>query len=180
MRIRFFLTVLSAALFGAGFAIQACGSTTNDAATTADSGPEAAVDSSVKDTSVPDAKDAAPPCDPNVDILKDVMDASIADGASSVGLCLGCAKSKCAMEINACKMDCDCQGIAGGALECFAMAGGVQSKLFACVGPFATAPTATRNIGIALAGCVQQSCPDECATAQFTDGGADADADAGN
>jgi hypothetical protein len=175
MRIRLFLAVTSIGLFGAGFAIQACGSTTNDAVTTADAAPEAtAVDSSVKDTSVPDAKDAAPPCDPNVDILVGIMDASIADGASSVGLCLGCAKTKCSMEIDACKKDCDCQGIAGGALECFA-----KSQSIACAGPFASASMTTRNIGIALAGCVQQSCPDECQTKQFMDAGADADAEAG-
>lgn len=174
MRIRLFLAVTSVGLFGAGFAIQACGSTTNDAVTTADAAPEAAVEASVKDSSVPDAKDAAPPCDPNKDILVGIMDASIADGASSVGLCLGCAKSKCSMEINACKMDCDCQAIAGGALECFA-----KSQSPACGAPFFSTPKATQNIGIALAGCLQQSCPSECQTKQFMDGGADADAEAG-
>jgi hypothetical protein len=174
MRIRLFLAVTSIGLFGAGFAIQACGSTTNDAVATADSGPEAAVEASIKDTSVPDAKDAAPPCDPNKDILVGIMDASIADGASSVGLCLGCAKTKCAMQIAACTMDCDCQGIAGGALECFA-----KSQSFACAAPFSSAPKATQQIGIALAGCLQQDCPDECQTKQFMDGGADADAEAG-
>jgi hypothetical protein len=176
MRIRFFLTVVSASLFAAGFAVQACGSTTNDAPAAADSGADVFEASTPKDTSVADvAADTAPACDPNKDILSGIMDASIADGASSVGLCLGCAKSKCSMEIDSCKMDCDCQGLAGTALECFAMAGGVQSKEFACVGPFAGAPKATQNIGIALAGCVQQSCADECQTQQFMDAGADAE-----
>lgn len=175
MRIRFFLTVVSASLFAAGFAVQACGSTTNDAPAAADSGADVFEASTPKDTSVADVADTAPPCDPNKDILSGIMDASIADGASSVGVCLGCAKSKCGMEIDACKMDCDCQGIAGGALECFAMAGGNQSKLFACVGPFASAPKATQNIGIALAGCIQQDCKDECATSAFMDAGADAE-----
>lgn len=175
MRIRFFLTVVSAALFGAAFGIEACGSTTNDAVTAADSGPEAAVEAGIKDTNAPDVFDSAPPCDPNKDLFVGIMDASIADGASTVGVCLGCAKSKCSTEIDKCKMDCECQTIAGSALECFAMSGGVQSKLFACVGPFATAPKATQNIGIALAGCLQQDCKDECATAQFQDAGPDAD-----
>ena len=176
MRIRFFLTVVSASLFAAGFAVQACGSTTNDSpATGTDSGADVSEASTPKDTSVADVADTAPPCDPNADILSGIMDASIADGASSVGVCLGCAKSKCSTEIDSCKMDCDCQGIAGGALECFAMAKGVQSKLLACVGPFTTTPKSTQNIGIALTGCIQQSCTDECATAQFMDAGADAD-----
>ena len=178
MRIRFFLTVVSAALFGAAFGIEACGSTTNDGPTGTDSGADVS-EAGIKDTSAPDVFEAAPPCDPNKDILQGIMDASIADGASTVGVCLGCAKSKCSSEIDQCKMDCDCQAIAGSALECFAMSGGVQSKLFACVGPFATAPKATQNIGIALAGCVQQDCKDECQTAQFMDGGKDADAEAG-
>ena len=177
MRIRFFLTVVSASLFAAGFAVQACGSTTNDSpATGTDSGADVSEASTPKDTSVADVADTAPPCDPTKDILSGIMDASIADGASSVGVCLGCAKSKCSMQIDDCKMDCDCQGLAGSALECFAKAAGVQSKLLACVGPFASAPKSTQNIGIALAGCVQQSCADECATSQFTDGGPDAEA----
>jgi hypothetical protein len=170
MRIRFFLTVASAGLFGAAFAVEACGSTTSESATGTDAGADVYEASTPKDTSVPDAADAAPPCDPTKDILVGIMDASIADGASSVGLCLGCAKTKCGMEIDACKMDCDCQGIAGGALECFA-----KSQSIACVGPFASAPKSTQNIGIALAGCVQQSCPDECQTKQFKDAGPDAD-----
>lgn len=173
MRIRFVLTVVSAALFGAGFAIQACGSTTNDAVPgAADAGTDA-FEAGIKDTSVPDVLEAAPPCDPNADILANIMDASIADGGSSVGLCLGCAKSKCSAEINACKMDCACQDLAGTALECFA-----KTQAISCVAGFATVPASTRNIGIALAGCVNQDCSSECQTAAFLDGGADADADA--
>jgi len=171
MRIRFFLTVVSASLFAAGFAVQACGSTTNDSpAAGTDSGADVFEASTPKDTSVEDVADTAPPCDPNKDILEGIMDASISDGASSVGVCLGCAKAKCGTEIDACKMDCDCQTIAGGALECFA-----KSQSIACAGPFASASKSTRDIGIALAGCLQQSCMTECATGQFMDAGADAE-----
>jgi hypothetical protein len=175
MRIRFFLTVVSASLFAVGFVVQACGNTTNDSPTATDSGADVFEASTPKDTSVPDVADTAPPCDPNKDILSGIMDASIADGASSVGVCLGCASAKCSTEINECKMDCDCQGIAGGALECFAKSMGSQSATFACVAPFATAPKSAQTIGLALANCVQSSCAVECQTKQFMDAGADAE-----
>ncbi len=177
MRIRFFLTVVSAALFGAGFAIQACGSTTNDApATTADSGADVFEASTPKDTSVPDAADAAPPCDTTADLTTKIPDASIADGASSSGLCVGCLKRVCPEALAACNMDCTCQGLAGDALSCF-----VKTQAISCGAPFLNGGATTLAIGKQLLGCVAGGCATDCAFSQFTmDGGADSgDAEAG-
>jgi hypothetical protein len=176
MRIRFFLTVASAALFGAGFAIQACGGTADEpAAATTDAGPDV-VDATVKDTSVPDAKDAAPPCDTTADLTTKIPDASIADGASTSGLCVGCMKRVCPEVLAACNMNCTCQGLAGDALSCY-----LKTQKPACAAPFVTAnDPATLAIGKQILGCVSSGCADECAFNAFTmDGGADADAEAG-
>jgi len=169
MRIRFFVVGVSAVLFGGGFAIQACGGTQSDS-TPVDAGPDV-VDATVKDTNAPDVKDSAPACDTMADILKDIPDASIADGGSSVGLCLGCAKVKCASEIDQCKQDCACQGVAAKALECYA-----KTQSIACAASFQSVPKATQQIGIALAGCVQGKCDTECQASALLDAGTDADA----
>lgn len=170
MRIRFLLVCVSAGLAGSGFVIQACGGTATDDAP-ADAGGADVFEASVKDTNAPDVKDAAPPCDKNKDILKGIPDASIADGASSVGVCLGCASTKCKTEIDKCKNDCACQDLAGKALECYA-----KTQSLACAGSFSSVPKETQNIGIALAGCVQSKCDSECQASAMTDAGSDADA----
>lgn len=177
MRIRFFLTVVSAALFGAGFAIQACGSTVDDTtATTPDSGGPDVVEAAVKDTSVPDAKDAAPPCDTTADLTTKIPDASIADGATTSGACVGCMKRVCPEALAACNMDCTCQGLAGDALNCF-----VKTQAISCGAPFLSGGASTLAIGRQLLGCVSGGCATECAFNAFNmDGGADAgDAEAG-
>jgi hypothetical protein len=173
MRIRFLIVSFSAVLFGGGFAIQACGGTQSDSTAAVDSGADVA-DATVKDTNAPDVKDAALPCDPNADFLKGIPDASLADGASTTGVCLGCAKSKCATELAACSKDCTCQGLAGDAIACYVKGGSILT----CGSSFATVPTSTRNIGIGVFTCINGSCADECATSALipSDAGADADA----
>jgi hypothetical protein len=165
MRIRFFLLGGSVVLFGGAFAVQACGGTsTSDTVT--DAGGADVVDASIKDTSVADVKDAAPQCDPNKDLFQSIPDASIADGGSSVGTCLGCATTKCKSDVDACKMDCACQGLAGTALECFAK---TQSQT--CALSFLSAPKSTQAIGLSLVTCLQSSCPVECPAGAFVDAG---------
>ncbi len=168
MRIRLFLALGSVSFVAAGFALQACGGSSSDTAPTVDSGvPETAADASVKDSSVADAKDAAPPCDPKKDFLAAIPDASIADGASTTGVCVGCTKAKCKTEVDSCGADCTCQDIAGKALECYAK----TQDVLGCASKFATVPAATRDIGIALFGCINNKCGNECATSAFTDAG---------
>ncbi len=174
MRIRFFVVGFSAVLFGGGFAIQACGGDQSDSTAAIDAGQDV-VDATVKDVSVADVVDANPGCDKKADILKDIPDASIADGGSSVGVCLGCAKVKCATEISSCTADCPCQGVAAKALVCFAKAQ-TQTQQLACAASFQGVPSSTQKIGLALAGCLQNNCDNECQASNYLDGGPDADA----
>jgi hypothetical protein len=166
--IRFFLVMTAASSLAAGFAIQACGGSSDTPATNSDAATESATpakDAAVQDTSLPDVFDARPPCDPNKDILKDIPDASIADGASTTGICINCAQTKCKKEIDNCKKDCSrsmkdlgCQDLAAKALECYAK----TQDAFMCGGDFLAAKQPTTGIGIALASCVQQNCQSEC------------------
>jgi hypothetical protein len=167
MRIRIFLALATVSFVAAGIGIQACGGTSDTTADAKDSSvPETAAETGPKDATT-DTADAAPPCDPKKDFLADIPDASIADGASTTGICVGCTKSKCAAEVAKCGADCTCQELAGKALDCYAK----TQDVFGCAGKFASVPTATRNIGIALFGCIQNQCDDECAASAFVDGG---------
>jgi hypothetical protein len=76
-------------------------------------------------------------------------------------------KAKCSAEVAKCAADCVCQGVAGGALDCYAK----SQDIVSCAGALISVPKATQTIGIALFSCVQQSCKDECAAAAFLDGG---------
>jgi hypothetical protein len=174
MRFRFLLVCVSAGLFGGGFAIQACGST-EEASAVGDAGVEAAADARPPvDSSLPDVKDSAPACDPTRDFLKDIPDASIADGATTTGICVGCAKQKCKMDIDNCAKDCPCQNLASGALECY-----LKTQAITCGAPFFNANADTRAIGLSLVGCIQEDCKDECAADSFNPDAGDAgDADA--
>lgn len=160
-------------LVASGFAVQACGGNSDEAPTVADAAPEAsaAVEAGAKDATA-DVSNARPPCDTTKDILKDIPDASIADGSSTTGACLACASMKCAAEIASCQKPCSrsttdlgCQDIAGKALECYAK----TKDIFGCAGKFASVGNPTRNIGIALGGCVSQKCQAPCGVA--TDAG---------
>jgi hypothetical protein len=170
MRVRFFLVMTMATSVGAGAAIQACGGSSDSGSSgspTAEAGPDTSItkDSSVADTNAPDVFDARPPCDPNKDILKDVPDASIADGASTTGACIACAEMHCSTEIDNCKKDCSrsetdkgCQDLGAAALSCYAM----TQSLIKCAAPFFTAKGPTQMIGVALGTCVNKYCQDEC------------------
>ena len=103
---------------------------------------------------MPDVKDSAPPCDTNADFLKDIPDASLADGATTTGVCLGCAKSKCKTELAACSADCACQGIAGEAIDCYAEG---RTRSSQCGERLrGELPTATQNIGLSAVRLHQQ------------------------
>jgi hypothetical protein len=168
MRIRIFLALASVSFVATGFGIQACGGSSDDTSQpTTDSGvKETAAETGPKDTGA-DTADAAPACDPKKDFLADIPDASIADGASTTGICVGCVEGKCKTEVGKCAADCACQGLAGKALSCYA----TTQDILGCAAQFGAVPAATRNIGIALFGCVQQNCATECAASAFIDAG---------
>jgi len=168
MRIRFFLALASVSFVAAGFAIQACGGSSDSTADPAkDSGvAETAAETGPKDATV-DTADAAAPCDPKKDFLADIPDASIADGASTTGICVGCVKAKCSTEVAKCGADCTCQQIAGSTLDCYAK----TQDIIGCGSKLLSVPAATRTVGIALFTCIQKDCNDECAASSFPDGG---------
>jgi hypothetical protein len=168
MRIRLFLALTSVSLVVTGLGIEACGGSTSDSTATVDSSTEAAVDAA-KEAAV-DAADAAPQCDPKADPLKGIPDASLADGASTTGVCVGCVEAKCKAEVANCAADCPCQNIAGNALTCYTKNPG---NPFVCASSFAGVPKATQTIGLALIGCVNSSCAVECAVSAFNPDGGD-------
>jgi hypothetical protein len=150
--------------------IQACGDTTDDnPVTPADAAVEA-----VADTSPP--KEAAPPADPDAgcdtaaNFTNGIPDAAIADGASTSGICVGCANTQCKAEVTGCNQNCRCQNLMGEALSCYLKN---PSNATACAGGFITADQTTQGLGIALLRCLQTKCDDECAAAAFQDGGRD-------
>jgi hypothetical protein len=174
MRNRFMFLGLSASLVTGAAAFLACSGSTESTGG-GDAGSDVTVvDSGPKDAGV-DAKDSAPPCDTTADFVSKIPDASIADGASTTGICAGCLQAKCATEVDKCNKDCTCQGIADTAITCYAQN---TSDPLQCIGDFASAPSATRSIGLALFSCVSSNCVDECAVNSFiSDAGDAGDAD---
>lgn len=169
MRTRILLLVASASVVTAGAAVQACGGTEGEN-TPGDAGVEASADTGPKDAAKDTAPvDTGPPCDTTKDFTKDIPDASIADGASTTGICVACAKLHCNADIDKCNKDCKCQEIAADALECYAK----SQDVFACAGSFVSVPKATRDIGVSLFQCIAAECSVECAADQFIDGGTD-------
>lgn len=166
MSARFFLVL---AVVGCGpvfLGLQACGGSSTgfapDAA--AETGPQQGLTDPVgsrdaaSDTVVADS--GAGLCDPEKDFFTDIPDASIADGASTSGICVSCTKANCSQEIAACARECDCQDVAGAALECY-----VQTQsLLTCASSFTGVSQETQRVGIALFSCLQSSCKTECAT----------------
>ena len=178
MRARMVLVCSGLAFLAAAASVQACGDTENPPATSVDAGNDssAATDTGTKkDTAPPDEDAGTNNCDANADFTKEIPDAAIGDSGSTTGLCLQCGNKNCAKQIDDCNKDCDCQGLAGDALDCYLKN---QSNPLICAGSFGNVSQSTQQIGIALLGCINSKCKNECATDQFTDGGKDADADA--
>lgn len=166
MRMRFVFLGVSACLVAAGF-VEACGGSSEDGGSTADAGHEAAApDTGAKDTGAQDTGpiDSGPPCDTTKYFLADVPDASLADGATTSGICLGCLQAKCNSALESCNKDCNCRDVVSAALDCYTKGG----SIFQCVGSSKIKPTQkTQQIGIQIAGCMQSLCNDECAFDSF-------------
>ena len=142
---------------GGAFAVQAC--TTSAGDTSNDGGAEAG--ELQREAGVVDANGGPPPCDPDAAYLEDIPDSSIPDSGTTTGLCFGCAQSKCADVVANCGRDCTCQRLSAGAAECY-----VKTKQISCAFAFANYPAvsvATRQLALALLGCVQNACMLECA-----------------
>jgi hypothetical protein len=110
-------------------------------------------------------------CDPDASLLERVEDASIADGASTTGICGKCLDEKCSYELAHCAEDCPCQAIVGDALQCY-----LTTQDIACLGRLTNylVRQDTRARALQLSGCARSSCSNECAI----DGGVAPDASA--
>lgn len=175
MRIRFFLALASVSFAGAALVMQACGGSSESTGTTTDAGNDTGLRDGRPDTG--ETLD----CDPKKDYLKDIPDASIADGASTTGLCVACGRAKCSKEIGACGANCECQDVAAGAIECYTQ----KQSLLACASTLTGVSEDTQKVGLALFTCLQTECADECVTSQFDpdsgtqDSGSDSGSDSG-
>lgn len=164
-------------LFGSGICLvtialiaQACGGTEEETPSTVDSGADASPDARPDAVVAADAAEDALTCDPNADFTTKIADASIADGASSTGLCLACTQSFCKPQLDACNENCSCQGVADEALACYIANSG---NAFACVSVLQEADVdeETQSIAIGLISCINTACAEACATAELVDGG---------
>jgi hypothetical protein len=177
MRARIFLVIGAISLNAVAFVLQACGETEPAAVSnsTADSGADVVDSGSAKpDSASSPADDDAATCDLSADFSTKIPDASIADGASTSGLCLGCAKANCNAEVTACNQDCPCQELASSALDCYLKN---TANPILCAGNFTGVDTNTQQLGFAIISCLQDECKAECATESFVgDAGKDADA----
>lgn len=152
-RLGLLLSLLATELGGSSVA--ACGST-DDAAAQPD-----AEDAAAGDRLAPELAEAEASCDPDADLMAKVRDAAIRDGASTTGLCVACAKSRCADAVAKCTANCQCKRIVGAAIECY-----LTSRRLGCVEDLADylVTKETRQHAFQLLGCVQAECPAECAT----------------
>lgn len=165
MRSRFFFLGISTSIVLGATAFLACGGG-ETVSEPIDSGADV-VDAGPKDTG-PDAQDSAT-CDLSADFTTKIPDASIADGATTSGICMGCVNTNCRKEVAACNHDCSCQNLANNALECY-----IKTQKLSCAASFAGAGSSTQKLGIALFGCVNDSCQTECAVNSFIqDAGSD-------
>ena len=169
MRSRLFILGCSGLVAIAGI-VEACGGDSTDTPAPVDAGND--VKEAGKDTAPPPPDPDAATCDLSADFTKNIPDAAIADGASTTGLCLQCAKAKCSGEIDACNKDCPCQGVADDALQCFIKNSNKSTVelIQLCGGEFGNVPAETQQIGFALGQCVLGKCKQEC-PAEVSDGG---------
>jgi hypothetical protein len=168
MRTRFFFLAASVTSIAAAAVAQGCGET-ETTSTPGDAGADVALDTGAKKDATPPAEDAEPPCDTTKDFTKEIPDADLADGASSTGICMACAKANCKQYIDDCTENCECQGLAADALECYAKNGG---DILKCIGSFPTnVKKETQSTGFALFQCLSAECEEPCQTKQFQDSG---------
>lgn len=162
-----------AVLGAAVFMIEACGDTDEAAKVDVPDAGDATTTDVVVAPEAASSEDAGS-CDPSASFSDGIQDASIGDGASTSGLCLGCASTKCTDKVAACNASCACQSVAGAAIDCYLKD---PSAVEACATPFLNTDSKTLGLGLALVGCVQTKCVQECAIP--TDGGADDAGDGG-
>ncbi|HVJ89289.1 MAG TPA: hypothetical protein VM580_05755 [Labilithrix sp.] len=152
----------------AALAVPACSETAPDTtAVVPDAGADV-VDSGSNDAATAQEEEDAATCDLSADFTTKIPDASLADGASTTGLCVQCANETCSTQVSRCNADCDCQGIAAETLDCFVKNPG---NPLACAGSLANVGNSTRQLAFALVTCISAGCSEACATDALLDGG---------
>lgn len=164
MRIRAFIVLGFASLAAAGLAVVACGGEEEEP-TPGPSTEDAGKDSGTTADSGGDSGGGpTEDCDKSKDFLADIPDASIADGASSSGICLGCLRSHCNAALDLCNADCECRGFVGATVGCVAQ--GTDSFLNCATAAAAENGAPSENvqgIGLGIYQCANQNCKGECA-----------------
>lgn len=145
----------------------ACGGEDDGGAAKPDSGTPAPAADAAGDapTTTPgddDDDDDNDNCDKTADFTKNIPDASIADGASSTGACIGCANAKCATQVKACNENCICQDVADDALPCILQNAGNPIACLDVLGDAITDKPA-QNAALGIFQCVSAQCEEECA-----------------
>jgi hypothetical protein len=142
-------------LLAFGWVAQACSSGSNVDASDAGSGADVAQEAAV---------DAG--CDLSSNLLDQIPDAEIADGASTTGACVACLNSQCSQQVNSCNQLCTCKNATAKGLDCYLKnPAGATACLVAFTG--AGIDLKVQTIGLGLLGCVQSKCKEGCATASF-------------
>ncbi len=182
MGIRQWVLVGSAALVVFGVMNGACGGTSDSGPRDAGQDVTAADQTAPKDTGA-DTRDTSVPDSPagcTADAALTAFappDASLADGATSVGICFGCVHSSCGPEVQDCADDCECNNAVLGAFGCVASG----QPLATCAGAFTNLPPSSLQVGQALGLCVIAGCRQACAPnldASFLDSPNDAPSEA--
>src|SRR5437588_9668241 len=121
MRVHAFLIGATVSLVAVMAGIQACGGDTSSGTTPTDAGNDVTLDTKPPPPPPPDDAGAdSATCDLSADFTTKIPDASIADGESTTGICIGCVEAKCKKDLDSCNQYCPCQSAAAKALECYA------------------------------------------------------------
>ncbi len=179
MRVRPWLFGVSSGLLLAGLTAAACGGTSVDGPAKADSGG-AAQDAPI-DTMLPPAPDtgadatqddAGSMCSTDADITTAALpDASLGDGASSIGRCAACVQTTCKTELSACNDNCDCKGALVDFFTCYSGGSPILTCGASLIGLSGDARTLGQKIGLcidpAFIGLPGDGCKVECAVSSF-------------
>lgn len=175
MRTRFLVLGVSALFLTTGVAIVACGGDeeSGPATSSADAGDENQGPTTTpseagtpKDSSTADTGTG---CDTSKNFLEGIPDASIADGATTSGACLGCLQKSCNGALDKCNKDCNCREVVSEALACYLDGKG---DILTCALNSDTSPSSsTQTLGLQIGGCVQNNCKEDCAFGEFDAGG---------
>ena len=164
--------LLTGSVATAAVLILACGGSSQvPPGSTADSGADSTTptgDSSTSDSSLDDggAEDAMCTFDADLNTA-DPADAALNDAGASVGACLGCAKTNCEAQVNACNKDCSCNGVFACLFGCLGSVGGSLLVCYeTCGGSLSLSNANTAEIG--LVECAAKSCATECAACSIS------------